>query len=229
MQEKANIGSLFNRIAANYDRFNHITSAGIDRRWRYLTVRSMRPAQHVLDVAIGTGDLAIEMLKRGKAQQVTGIDLSTEMMRVGAAKVSQYDFAKRVRFDEGSALEMPYENEQFDAVTCAYGVRNFSNLDKGLAEMYRVLRPGGQLLILEFSYPENPIVRWAYDLYFSHVMPLLGKLISKDQSAYTYFLHSVKNFIWGEEMLTHLRDAGFSDTHYRTITFGITTLYTATK
>lgn len=227
--EKANIGKLFDRIAGTYDRFNHITSLGIDIYWRRVAIRGMQPVGHMLDVAIGTADVAIMALKKHKAQHVTGLDLSTEMMAIGRRKAEHEKLDKDIDFIAGSALEMPFEDNRFEALTCAYGVRNFSDLDAGLKEMHRVLRPGAQLVILEFSYPQNRLIRWAYDLYFSHLMPLIGRLISKDAGAYTYFLHSVKSFIWGEEMLDHLRRAGFANAQFQTMTFGITTLYTATK
>lgn len=228
MKEKKNIGALFDGIAKTYDRFNHITSLGIDIWWRRVAIRHLRPVNHLLDVAIGTADLAITAVSQHKAQHVTGLDLSEEMMRIGAQKVRREGMEGHIVFQQGSALEMPYHDGSFDAVTCAYGIRNFSDLDQGLREMRRVLKPGGQLVILEFSYPRNRVVRRCYDLYFTHLMPLLGRLISHDAGAYTYFLHSVKQFIWGEEMLAHLRQAGFARARFRTLTFGITTLYTAT-
>lgn len=227
--EKKNIGKLFDRIAGTYDRFNHVTSLGIDIYWRRVAIRGMRPVGEMLDVAIGTGDVALTALRQGRANHVTGLDLSTEMMAIGRQKAEREGVGEKIDFVAGSALEMPFENGQFEALTCAYGVRNFSDLDQGLSEMYRVLQPGGQLVVLEFSYPQNRLIRWAYDLYFSHIMPLIGRVISKDAGAYTYFLHSVKSFIWGEEMLNHLRRAGFANAQYRTMTFGITTLYIATK
>lgn len=227
--EKANIGKLFDRIAGTYDRFNHVTSLGIDIYWRRVAIRGLRPVNRMLDVAIGTADVAIMALRKGKTQHVTGIDLSTEMMAIGQQKAARAGVGEKIEFVAGSAQEMPFADQSFEALTCAYGVRNFSDLDAGLREMYRVLEPGGQLAILEFSYPSNPVIRWAYDLYFSHLMPIIGRVISKDASAYTYFLHSVKSFIWGEEMLSHLRKAGFANAQYRTMTFGITTLYTACK
>lgn len=234
--EKANIGRLFDRIASTYDRFNHLTSLGIDIYWRRVAIRGMQPVQHLLDVAIGTADVAIMALRHHRAERVTGIDLSPEMMAVGRRKAQRAGLAERIDFVEGSALEMPFADSSFQAVSCAYGVRNFSDLDRGLGEMYRVLQPGGQLLILEFSYPRNPLIRWAYDLYFSHLMPLIGRVVSRGHSAdgnggdaYIYFLNSVKHFIWGDEMVSHLRQAGFADARFRTLTFGITTLYTATK
>lgn len=230
MQEKQNIGSLFDHIAGSYDRLNHLLSFNIDKSWRRKAVRGMSPHHHILDVAIGTADLCIEMLRQEKAQQITGIDLSQEMMTIGKQKVTQLSttFANHpVEFVLGSALEMPFNNEQFDAVTCAYGVRNFSDLDKGLKEMHRVLKNHGELMILEFSYPTNRLIAWCYDLYFSHIMPKIGRRISHDQTAYSYLNRSVKHFIWGEEMCEHIRSAGFNEVTFQPLTFGITTIYRA--
>lgn len=229
MTEKQNIGSLFDRIAGEYDRFNHLSSMNIDKLWRRKAVRGMRPCEHVLDVAVGTGDLAIEMLRKQKAQRVDGIDLSLEMMRIGAHKAAACGLQDKLSFRVANAQEMPFEDNMFDAVTCGYGVRNFSDLDKGLQEFCRVLKPGGQLMILEFSYPQNKLVAWAYDFYFNHIMTALGSLLTKDKSAFRYFYGSVKGFIWGEEMKAHLEAAGFKDVTYRTMTFGISTVYRASK
>jgi len=229
MEEKKNIGNLFDGIAGTYDSLNHILSLNIDKWWRRKAIMTLTPCQNVLDVAIGTADLTLEILRQGKAQHITGLDLSQEMMRIGEAKVQKKGLADRVHFDLGSAQDMPYHEAQYDAVTCAYGVRNFANLDEGLSEMSRVLKPGGQLVILEFSYPANPFVRFFYNLYFTHIMPLVGRLFSKDKAAYNYLNRSVKNFIWGQEMITHLQQAGFTHAEYHPLTFGITTLYTATK
>lgn len=229
MKEKSNIGHLFDGIAKTYDRFNHVTSMGIDIWWRKKAIGRMQPVDRLLDVAIGTGDVALTALRKGKAQHVTGIDLSQEMMSIGKTKAAKAGYGDRVDFILGSALEMPFADGQFEALTCAYGIRNFSDLDRGLSEMHRVLSDGGQLIILEFSYPTNPFIRWCYDLYFSHIMPAIGRLMSSDGSAYTYFMRSVKAFIWGDEMLSHLRQAGFKDATFRTMTFGVTTLYMARK
>lgn len=228
MEEKQQIGALFDRIAGTYDKLNHGLSLNIDKRWRRKTVRRMPKAEHVLDVAIGTADLTIEMLRQGKAQRVTGIDLSEQMMAIGKAKVESLKF-KDVSFVYGNAQHMPFEDASFDGVTCAYGCRNFQNLDEGLREMYRVLKPGGQVTILEFSYPKNRLVRAMYDLYFTHVLPFIGRLVSRDKTAYTYLNKSVKSFCWGEAFVQHMRDAGFSNATFQLLTFGITTIYTACK
>lgn len=229
MDEKKNIGQLFDRIAGTYDQFNHLLSLNIDKSWRRKAVKKLTPCGHLLDVAVGTADLSIEILRRQKAESIIGIDLSGEMMRIGEEKTAAAGFADRISFQLCNAQDMPFAEGSFDAVTCAYGVRNFSDLDKGLAEMYRVLSPGGQLVILEFSYPTNPIVRKAYDLFFTHLMPVVGRIISKDSSAYKYFRQSVKSFIWGEEMVSRIAAAGFSDCSYKTLSFGISTIYTAVK
>lgn len=229
MEEKKNIGGLFDRIAGKYDTLNHLLSLNIDRSWRRKTVAMLRPCTKLLDVAIGTADLSLEIMKQQKAAIIQGIDLSQEMMRIGADKVQKAGLEGKILFDLGSALEMPYADNEYDALTCAYGVRNFSDLDKGLQEFFRVLKPGGQLAILEFSYPTNPIIRFGYDLFFSHILPLVGRIVSKDRTAYSYLNKSVKEFIWGNDMVRRIEAAGFSSVKFRTLTFGITTIYTAEK
>jgi len=227
MEEKQHIGQLFDRIAGTYDGLNHGLSLNIDRRWRRKTVQSMAPAAHVLDVAVGTADLAIAMLQSGKAERVTGIDLSDRMMAIGEEKCEKAGL--KVDFVHGNAQAMPFADNTFDAVTCAFGCRNFLNLDEGLREMYRVLRPGGQVTILEFSYPANRLVRACYDIYFTRALPLIGRIVSRDKTAYTYLNRSVKSFCWGEAFVHHLHDAGFTDEHFTPLTFGIATVYTAQK
>ena len=227
--EKQHIGQLFDRISGTYDGLNHLLSLNIDKRWRRRAIRMLKPAEQVLDVAIGTADLTIEILRQGKAQHVTGIDLSHGMMAIGEQKVAKRGYAPQVQFDYGSAQQMPYANASFDTVTCAYGVRNFANMDEGLSEMYRVLRTGGELMVLEFSYPTNPVIRWGYDLYFTHILPFIGNLFSRDKGAYSYLNRSVKNFPYGEAFCQHLRKAGFTQIKATPLTFGISTIYTAVK
>lgn len=235
MEEKQQIGALFDRIAGTYDGLNHGLSLNIDKRWRRKAVQQMATSGHVLDVAIGTADLTIEMFKQGKAQCVTGIDLSDQMMAIGRSKVERLKSkeksleSKEVHFVHGNAQHMPFEDASFEGVTCAYGCRNFGNLDEGLREMYRVLQPGGQVTILEFSYPKNRFIRFVYDLYFSHILPFIGRIVSRDKTAYTYLNRSVKSFCWGDEFVQHLHEAGFKEGTCTPLTFGITTIYTAKK
>lgn len=229
MEEKQHIGQLFDRIAPTYDALNHGLSLSIDKRWRRRVVRMLPKADRVLDVAIGTADLTIEMIRQGKAEQVVGLDLSKEMMAIGEQKVERMGYEKQVEFVFGNAQQMPFEDASFDGVTCAYGCRNFSDLEAGLREMYRVLKPGGQVTILEFSYPKNRLVRAVYDLYFSHILPWIGRLVSKDKTAYTYLNKSVKSFVWGEAFAQRLRDVGFVEQTFVPLTLGITTVYTAKK
>lgn len=229
MEEKQHIGQLFDRIAPTYDALNHGLSLSIDKRWRRRVVRMLPKADRVLDVAVGTADLTIEMIRQGKAEQVVGLDLSKEMMAIGEQKVARTGCEKQVKFVFGNAQQMPFEDVSFDGVTCAYGCRNFSDLEAGLREMYRVLKPGGQVTILEFSYPKNRLVRAVYDLYFSHILPWIGRLVSKDKTAYTYLNKSVKSFVWGEAFVQRLRDVGFVEQTFVPLTFGITTVYTAKK
>ena len=232
MEEKQHIGQLFDRIAGTYDALNHGLSLHIDKLWRRKAVSLMAPTEHVLDVAIGTADLAIEMLRQGKAQRVTGIDLSDQMMAIGKVKVERLrvtGYGLPVEFVHGNAQQMPFADNTFDAVTCAFGCRNFQNLDEGLSEMYRVLKPGGQVTILEFSYPSNCLVRALYDIYFTHVLPFIGRVVSRDKTAYSYLNKSVKSFCWGEAFVMHMHDAGFRDEQMETLSLGISTIYTAKK
>ncbi len=227
--DKKNVGSLFDSIAGTYDRFNHLLSLNIDKHWRRKSIRGLDKADRLLDVATGTADLSMEIIRQGKAGKVVGMDISTGMMEIGKTKVAKAGMEKQISFIEASAFDIPYEDGSFDAVTCAYGVRNFSDLDKGLKEMHRVLRDGGELMILEFSYPENPLIRSLYDFFFTHIMPLVGKLISRNAGAYIYFRNSVKGFIWGDVMAARIGSAGFREVRYKTMTLGISTVYYARK
>jgi len=227
--EKQNIGALFDRIATSYDFLNHILSLNIDKIWRRRAVKSLKPVDSLLDVAIGTADLSIEIIKQGKAERIKGLDLSEQMMKIGEEKVRKRVLSSKIFFDKGSALDMPYKAESFDAVTCAFGVRNFSDIDKGLSEFNRVLKKGGEVVILEFSYPSNKFIAAIYDLYFSNILPFVGKLFSKDKKAYSYLNSSVKNFIWGSEMVKKITGHGFSEVTCTTLSFGIASIYKAIK
>lgn len=226
LQEKKNIGSLFDRIAGNYDFLNHLFSLNIDKWWRRKAVKRLKGEMtSVLDVAIGTADLTIEILRQGKARNITGIDLSEEMMRIGAEKVKKKGYKDIVNFRYANAQEMPFADNSFDCIVCAFGIRNFANLNDALKEMRRVLKKDGQLLILEFSYPSSRFVATVYDFYFHYIMPLIGRIVSGDKKAYQYFYKSVKTFVWGNEMLDLLAKAGFKNMQYKPLTLGIASIY----
>ena len=223
--EKEGIEKLFNRIAPSYDGLNHLFSMHIDRYWRWYAVRGMSRHEHVLDVAVGTADLALALLRKGRARQVTGIDLSKEMLAIGRQKVQ----GQPVQLLLADAQQMPFDDGTFDAVTCGFGVRNFARLDDGLHEMYRVLKDGGEMMILEFSYPDNPLIRRCYEGYLSRVMPFIGSRLSHDKTAFRYLNRSVKTFLWGNDMVQRLQQAGFCHVTYTPLTFGIATVYRGEK
>lgn len=223
------IDKLFDGISNQYDRFNHITSMGIDRSWRRQAVGSLPVCHDLLDVAVGTGDLTIEALRQQKVSRVVGIDISDGMMRVAKAKVERLGLQDKVTLLHADCAQLPFADGSFDAITCGYGVRNFAQLDQSLAEMYRVLRPGGQLRILEFTYPTNPIIRFFYDFYLTKVMPIIGKKLTQQGDSFVYFMNSIKRFDKGKAFLSHLDKVGFADTRFKKQTFGISSLYIACK
>ncbi|MBQ2572937.1 MAG: bifunctional demethylmenaquinone methyltransferase/2-methoxy-6-polyprenyl-1,4-benzoquinol methylase UbiE [Bacteroidales bacterium] len=224
-----NIGSLFDSISYRYDRFNHTASMGIDRLWRRRAVRSLPDCQLVLDVAAGTADLCIETIRQGKSQKVVGVDISEGMLDVGREKVLRKGLSDKIELRVADCASLPFDDNTFDAVTCGYGVRNFAELDRSLTEIFRVLKPGGQLRILEFTYPTNKLVRFFYDFYFTRIVPRIGKKLTDNGEAYIYFMKSVKSFAKGRDFIAILEKNGFSDTSFKSQTFGISTLYKACK
>lgn len=223
------IGGLFDSISNRYDRFNHTASLGIDRIWRRRAVRSLPQCEVVLDVAAGTADLCIETVRRGKSQKVIGVDISEGMLAVGREKIRKKAMSDKIELLVADCAQLPFNDNTFDAITCGYGVRNFAELDMSLSEMLRVLKPGGQLRILEFTYPTNRVVRFFYDFYFTHIVPRIGKRLTDNGGAFVYFMNSVKSFAKGRDFLDILERNGFSDTSFTSQTFGISTLYKACK
>ena len=221
---------MFDHIAPAYDRLNHLMSLGIDRSWRRTALKWLRPHRPalVLDVATGTGDFAIQACRMLPSASLTGVDLSEGMMQVGRRKVEQAGLAARIDFQREDCEALTFSDASFDAVTVAFGIRNFEHLDRGLREMFRVLRPGGHLVILELSTPDRPPMKQLYRIY-SRLIPLMGRLVSHDRSAYTYLPQSIRAFPQGEVMSESIRRAGFSDVRFRRLTFGVCTLYMATK
>lgn len=220
---------MFDNIAPRYDLLNQILSAGVHARWRKLTIDSLGAKQpkRILDIATGTADLAIEAL-RLQPDSVVGVDISEEMLAVGRKKLSERKLDERIELRYGDAEALDFEDESFDAAMVSYGVRNFGDLDQGLSEIRRVLKPGGQLAVLEFSRPSG-IVAPFFDLYFRKICPLIGRLVSKDMRAYSYLYESVQAFPSGQEFLDHLSKTGFSQATCKRLTFGISSLYIGTR
>lgn len=222
---------MFNAIAGKYDFLNRVLSLGIDVGWRKKTVRSVARYQPrlVLDVATGTADLAMALAKGCPGAQVEGADISAGMLDVGRQKVAQRGLANRVQLILGDGEMLPFEDNRFDAVTVAFGVRNFENLQAGLVDMLRVLKPGAPLAVLEFSQPTRQPFRAFYFFYFKHILPRIGKWVSRDSAAYTYLPASVEAFPYGQAFLDELSKAGYRKGYARPLTFGIATLYLAEK
>lgn len=225
------IQRMFDKIAPSYDRLNHALSLGIDRRWRRTAVDALgkHKPQQILDIATGTGDFALLLAKRIKPQHIVGADISEGMMAVGREKVKEEGLQNVISFQHEDCMQLSFPDGSFDAVTSSYGVRNFQNLDKGLQEMQRVLRPGGHLLIVELTPPPCFPMKQLFWIYAHVVMPLLGRLISHDDSAYTYLPASMEAFPQPEQMEGILRKTGFAEVQWRRFTFGISTMYLATK
>lgn len=225
------VRDMFDSIAPAYDFMNRAMTMGVDKLWRrraMKAVKATRPAA-ILDVATGTGDLAIAMARAIPDATVTGIDLSEGMLAIGREKVERAGLSSRVNFAQADCLALPMTDNTYDCVTVAYGVRNFEHLAEGYREMLRVLRPGGMLAVLELSTPTSPLVKPFYRLYTRSLIPLAGRLVSKDTRAYSYLPESIAAVAQGDDMLDIARAAGFTDTAFRPMTFGTCTFYTAHK
>jgi len=230
LTKKEQVEQMFDNISAKYDELNHILSMGIDVGWRKKVVKIIKNQnpKTVLDIATGTGDLAIMMAKATDAK-ITGFDLSAGMLEVGRKKIAELNLENRIEMIQGDAEKMPFEDNSFDCITVAFGVRNFENLKKGLDEIYRVLKPGGKFVILEFSQPQSLPMKQLYGFYSKNILPMIGKKISKDKSAYTYLPESVKAFPYGEEMKKILKSSNFIKTTDKKLTFGISSIYASLK
>lgn len=225
------VRQMFDSIAPAYDFMNRAMTMGIDIWWRWLAVKRLkriRPAS-ILDVATGTGDFAIQLHHSLHPQHIVGIDLSQGMLDEAVRKVREKGLETVITFEQGDCMALPMRDETFDAVTVAFGVRNFEHLQQGYREMARVLKPGGKLCVLELSTPTNRLIRWFYDLYTLHIIPWLGSLKSGDKSAYRYLPTSIAAVPQGNDMLQLMRNAGLSDTKCRRLTLGVCTIYTAYK
>lgn len=225
------IKDMFDSIAPAYDFMNRAMTFGIDKIWRRIAVKKLKKysISSILDVATGTGDLAMLLYRKLNPKKIMGIDLSSGMLEIAKKKAAEKNLDKIINFEVGNCLELKYADASFDAVTVAYGVRNFEHLDKGYAEMYRVLNPGGVLCVIELSTPTNPFILSLYKFYTRHFIPFIGRSISKDARAYSYLPESIAAVAQGEEMLDIMRRAGFKNCKFHALTFGTCSIYMGEK
>lgn len=224
------ISIMFDDIAPKYDFLNHFLSFNIDKTWRRKVRKFLTKSnpEIILDMATGTGDLAIELTKMN-CTKIIGVDISPKMLEIGLKKVEKKKLQEKITLQAGNSQSINFDESYFDAVTCAFGVRNFEKLELGLSEIYRVLKPNGNIAVLEFSKPKNNFFAWIYKFYFHNVLPLLGKLVSKSDFAYKYLPQSVEQFPEGEKFMEIMKNVKFKNTKYKALSFGIATLYTAQK
>jgi demethylmenaquinone methyltransferase / 2-methoxy-6-polyprenyl-1,4-benzoquinol methylase len=229
--KKAEVEQMFDRIASKYDLLNRVLSLGIDVGWRKRAIGYLKAQQpqEILDVATGTADVAILMAKILRPARVVGIDIANQMLDFGRVKIKNAGLEGVISLETGDSEQLRFADQSFDAVTVAFGVRNFENLEKGLAEMQRVLRPGGRAVILEFSKPRLFPFKQLYNAYFAYVLPLIGRLTSRDVRAYTYLFESVQAFPEGDDFLQILTKTGFQNPVCERLTLGICSIYSATK
>lgn len=229
--KKEQVTSMFNRIASKYDFLNRFLSLGIDVYWRKKAIALLKPLkpQRILDVATGTADVAIEMSKSLQPNHITGLDISEQMLEVGQKKINKANLNEMISLQVGDSEALPFPDHQFDAITVAFGVRNFENLEKGILEMYRTLNEKGHLLVLEFSKPTLFPFKQIFNFYFKYILPVIGRLTSKDHRAYQYLYESVQAFPDGEAFLEVMRKCGFKHPKQVPLTFGICSIYRAEK
>ena len=226
--KKEEVMQMFDNIAPTYDFLNHALSLNIDKIWRRKAIRNLKSIapKRILDIATGTGDLALAALKL-QPESIVGVDISEGMIKVGQQKINAKGLQEVIRLEVADSEDLPFDNQQFDAITVAFGVRNFEHPDIGLTEMHRVLRSGGRLVVLEFMMPVKFPFKQLYQFYFRRILPLIGKIISKDFSAYQYLPNSVQRFPQRDTFVQMLLDAGFSEAKYKSLSFGIAGLYVA--
>jgi len=228
--KKQQVESMFDNISGNYDSLNRVISLGVDQSWRKKVIKKVvnHKPHTVLDVATGTGDLVIA-LGKSSAKELIGLDISKGMLTTGEKKIKEKNLQSRIKMQQADAESIPYEDDYFDAITVAFGVRNFENLEKGLNEMNRVLKPGGLVVILETAVPTKFPFKQFYKLYSNNILPLIGKIFSKDKSAYRYLSESASVFPYGAEFNNILKKSGFKQVKNESQTFGVASIYTATK
>lgn len=231
LKKKEQIEQMFDTIATNYDGLNRVISLGIDKKWRKKVVKRIykHKPESILDIATGTGDLAIAYAKLMPEAKVTGLDISEGMLSVARKKVKNEPFAKNLEFTQADSEAMPFPDNHFDAITVSFGIRNFETLEKGLAEILRVLKPGGLFMVLETSVPTKFPFKQGYWVYTNAILPLIGKIFSKDKVAYSYLSKSAAAFPYGEALNNIFKNIGFIGIENRPQTFGVATIYSATK
>jgi demethylmenaquinone methyltransferase/2-methoxy-6-polyprenyl-1,4-benzoquinol methylase len=224
------VAEMFDNISSKYDFLNHFFSLGIDKVWRRKVRNIVKNIPHnsILDVATGTGDLAVALSKL-KDAQIIGVDISNKMLEVGKVKVKKKNLSDRIELKYGDSLNLPFDNEKFDVVTVAFGVRNFENIGKGLGEISRVLNRNGQIIVLEFSNPSKFPVKQLFNFYSRRLMPFIGKLVSKDSRAYSYLPESVQAFPTEDKFAKIIEENGFTNATYKNVSFGIAAIHVATK
>jgi len=230
LNKKQQVTKMFDTISNEYDGLNRVISFGIDVKWRKKVVNIVTKHQpsNILDIATGTGDLAINLAKTN-ASEIVGLDISEGMLEVGRKKIAQKKLDSKIKMMVGDSENLPFDDNTFDAITVAFGIRNFESLEKGLAEIYRVLKPNGMFVILETSVPTNPLYKAGYSFYTKYILPTIGKVFSKDQSAYSYLCESASKFPYGETLNNILRQIGFNSVEDLPQTFGVATIYKASK
>ena len=230
LNKKQQVTKMFDTISKEYDGLNRVISFGIDVKWRKKVVKivAAHHPNNILDIATGTGDLAIS-LTNSSAKEIIGLDISEGMLEVGRKKISAKHLDSKIKMMVGDSENLPFENDTFDAITVAFGVRNFETLEKGLSEIHRVLKPNGIFVILETSVPTHPIYKTGYSFYTKYILPTIGKIFSKDQSAYSYLCESASKFPYGEALNNILRQIGFNNVKDLPQTFGVATIYKASK
>ena len=230
LSKKEQVAKMFDNIAGNYDFLNHFLSMGIDIYWRKKLVKRLtkQAPKNILDVATGTGDLAIAMLK-ATPDKISGIDISNGMLEIGRKKIKEKGLEDKITLQQADSENLPFEDNNFDAVCVSFGARNFENLEKGLSEMFRVLKPGGKLYILEFSQPDIFPFKQIYQFYFRYILPLLGKVVSNDNDAYNYLPESVNAFPYGKKLNKIIENCGYNKAQDHSLTMGIASIYIAEK
>ena len=229
--KREQVEMMFDNIAPKYDLLNHSLTAGIDRIWRRKAIKiaAQNNPKNLLDIAAGTGDFTILEAKRTNASEIIGIDISQNMLNVAVEKARRAKLDSKIKFIKADSLCMPFDDNTFDAATVGFGVRNFADIPAGLTEILRVLKPGGRLVVLELSEPSNPLVKGVFGFYFHKILPVAGKIVSKDGSAYKYLPESVDHFPYGERFVEIMKTCGYKNTHLKWLGCGIAAIYCGEK